>query len=277
LENMAFSVSVNLMIDDSREKIDLVTGFSSSKSCVGTYTYMACTLEAAVGEYDVIITGNSTELKSATPRILAIANNTQVNTTWDREAGGFDSTLAGLVTMHWSRWQGYVTYFKLDGALSTFAYNLETYSQFALPDNTTCPSFSDPMAAMLASWNRLMVYTGMIAAEIERTEEVEARMDPGMRVHDAVMGQQLEDVNVYKTNFDWFIAAVVVELVCIGIIAPLYWGWWNLGRPVGFSPLEMALVCPARRRRDFGFSQTDILSGIQSARPRRLRFERFSS
>lgn len=26
----------------------------------------------------------------------------------------------------------------------------------------------------------------------------------------------------------------------MAFIAPTYWGWWRIGRPVSFSPLEMA-------------------------------------
>lgn len=40
-----------------------------------------------------------------------------------------------------------------------------------------------------------------------------------------------------------YIAAAIVELVCILLVLPTYWGWWKLGRPVSFSPLELAKVC----------------------------------
>lgn len=53
-------------------------------------------------------------------------------------------------------------------------------------------------------------------------------------------GFQYGDQNVFQTNYWWFTAAAVLEVMCIACILPTYWGWRRLGRPVSFSPLELA-------------------------------------
>jgi hypothetical protein len=45
---------------------------------------------------------------------------------------------------------------------------------------------------------------------------------------------------VYQTQVGWVAGAfILIMLACLSII-PTYWGWWNLGRPVTMSPLEIA-------------------------------------
>jgi hypothetical protein len=45
---------------------------------------------------------------------------------------------------------------------------------------------------------------------------------------------------VYQTQVGWVAGAfILIMLACLSIV-PTYWGWWNLGRPVTMSPLEIA-------------------------------------
>lgn len=45
---------------------------------------------------------------------------------------------------------------------------------------------------------------------------------------------------VYATHRGWLAGGfVVMVLACLAIL-PTYWGWWNLGREVSMSPLEIA-------------------------------------
>ncbi len=43
---------------------------------------------------------------------------------------------------------------------------------------------------------------------------------------------------VYSTNPVYLALAVVVSLVGVLAVLPLYYGWWELGRPVSLNPLE---------------------------------------
>jgi hypothetical protein len=72
--------------------------------------------------------------------------------------------------------------------------------------------------------------------------DLQSRMDPGMFMHSTVNGTIEGSHPVYETNFIYFMAAAVVEVIVVAVLIPIYWGWWTLGRPVSFSPLEIAKV-----------------------------------
>lgn len=55
---------------------------------------------------------------------------------------------------------------------------------------------------------------------------------------------------VYSVSTAYLISAVVVSLLGVVAIAPLYWGWWELGRDVSFNPLEVAKAFHAEILRD---------------------------
>ena len=67
-------------------------------------------------------------------------------------------------------------------------------------------------------------------------------MDPGLSTQKTITGLLEGDHGVYHTNFWYFLAAALVEVICIAFVAPTYYGWWELGRPISFSPLELAKV-----------------------------------
>ena len=110
-------------------------------------------------------------------------------------------------------------------------------------DKSLCPAFADPLPDMLVSLNKAMLYAGAAAAKEDKAY-LKAHMDEGMadRVNRTVAGIRLGDQLVFETSFAWFCAAALVELVCIALILPTYWEFWTLGRPVSFSPLEIAKV-----------------------------------
>lgn len=55
---------------------------------------------------------------------------------------------------------------------------------------------------------------------------------------------------VYSVSTAYLTSAVVVSLLGVVAIAPLYWGWWELGRDVSFNPLEVAKAFHAEILRD---------------------------
>ncbi|KAJ9656512.1 hypothetical protein H2201_008525 [Coniosporium apollinis] len=49
-----------------------------------------------------------------------------------------------------------------------------------------------------------------------------------------------ETRTVYSISYPYLLCAVVVSLLGVVAVIPLYDGWWELGRPVSFNPLEIA-------------------------------------
>lgn len=67
--------------------------------------------------------------------------------------------------------------------------------------------------------------------------------NPNFPVNTTTTGYNYGTRSVFHTDYAFFAGAIIVQAVCIVLIAPTYWGWWRLGRSVSFSPLEIAKVC----------------------------------
>ena len=107
--------------------------------------------------------------------------------------------------------------------------------------DATCPSFRDPHDDMVAELNTLMVRAGLEASK-QDPAYLKSRLDQGVEFQTTTTGYLTGTESVYHTDFAFFAAAMVVELVCVALVAPTYWNWWKLGRSVSFSPLEIAKV-----------------------------------
>ena len=92
----------------------------------------------------------------------------------------------------------------------------------------------------------MMFYAGALAASQNSTTraKLQTQMDPWIEnpFGTTVTGQVIGDHTVYVTDYTYFGGAVLVELICILVILPIYWGYWTLGRRISFSPLELAKV-----------------------------------
>ena len=61
---------------------------------------------------------------------------------------------------------------------------------------------------------------------------------------------------VYSISRAYLISSVIVSLLGVVAIAPLYWGWWELGRDVSFNPLEVAKAFHAEILRDANWNMS---------------------
>lgn len=141
--------------------------------------------------------------------------------------------------------------FRVDGTLEPAILGYNVAIQYVVQNQTmagtqhgTCLSYRDPMSDVIATLNTAMMYTGAFAAKAPR-DDLSKRLDAGLEdsINTTVIGHVTGEHNVFHSNYWWFLAAVVVEVVCISTLIPTYWGWWRLGRGFSFSPLEVAQVC----------------------------------
>jgi hypothetical protein len=44
----------------------------------------------------------------------------------------------------------------------------------------------------------------------------------------------------YRTNFGFMAGAVISMIVCVLLVLPSYWKFWELGRPMSLTPAEIA-------------------------------------
>ena len=54
-----------------------------------------------------------------------------------------------------------------------------------------------------------------------------SHIDPSLPLHTATEGYFQGSHNIFHTNLHWFGAAAVVELVCIAVILPNYYGVYS--------------------------------------------------
>ena len=78
LSHTAFMIDVSLMMEHGTEKINLITGSAFSHDCMGVFNCTACTLESAIGEYEVTIEDDTISFDTIeAPTIVALANNSK--------------------------------------------------------------------------------------------------------------------------------------------------------------------------------------------------------
>jgi hypothetical protein len=223
LEHEAFIVSTNL-VEDVTETLNLVTGSSMSKDCVGVFSYKVCTLASAVGEYDVTVSGDKTRLDDpGHPRILALANNTPAAQYITPGLGAHRSTLSVLAWVSWFQWASTLSMFNIEGHYQDIQSGHGIDEGYRIRLDATCPSYLDPYEDVISALNKMMVYVGVFAAD-ENASYFETHMDPGWPVNTTTIGTVTGNHNVFKSDFGYFIAAALVEMACILLVAPTYWG-----------------------------------------------------
>ena len=257
----AFLIDISLLLD-GMEQVNLITGYSDTQDCIGTFNYTICSLSSAIGEYNVLIHENKVKFQPKPPRIIALANNTGVSYDWQEKYQGHPSTLAGIVANAYSQWVTSVMWIQLKNDIYEGGYNQKISMPFTnlATSREECPSFEDPQASVLQDLNRLMFIYGAISAQNNRRglppgksshSFIRSHLDPDLPLRTQAQGRLQGTHNVFQTNLHWFAAAAVVELVCIACILPTYFGWWRLGRSVSFSPLETAKVRLTARNFNF--------------------------
>ena len=242
LYRTGFMVSGNLVLGE-HETLTLITIYSNveSNTCVGEMYMDICTLASAIGEYEVTINNGVVLLNDGLPRIVALANNTQVDHGFNQNQAYHPSTLGGMWSYFTTQYASVVTYYYYQGSVVETQSGPMTPESHVIPgaNNPKCVSYSDPSMDMLKSLNRLMFNIGAGAAQQQLADSA---LDPGLLVNTTTMGYRKGHRNVFQTDLRWFAAAAAVEGLCVALILPTYFGYWRLGRKVSFSPLEIAKV-----------------------------------
>ena len=237
-EQFDFLTFLGLVVDQ-KETMDLVTGYSSVQNCVGKFTLTACSLVSAIGEYKVAIDNNTVSLVDpSNPRIVAKANNTAIQPLMPQSLLHF-STLAGLVNLFEDRYMASVAH----GSSVASSLDDGPIVRWMQPNIVgSCNSFVDPQKDLMSALNEVMFRIGVYAAQTHNTTLLTSTIDKGLTSNTTVAGTVTGHHNVFHTTYLFFIAAALVEAICVASILPTYWGWWTLGRAVSFSPFEIAKV-----------------------------------
>ena len=246
----------------------------ASGDCPGTLYSQSCVLRPAIVSYPVYITNDTTGLTSSPTLSLGMtydmwsSNSSSISPpAFDRsrkQQAGYEvlnyfpvleshvygdepeSYLAGLQ-------QGFNMYL---GGRATFDYGGNTGWQISqlgnapqyltnAPEQRQCgyiyanPMNPDPTAnvqSVVAAVNEMMF---ALATDLGRlaTETDMSAMPAGWSNYTAITRKPAVH---YQTNVPYMIGAVASIAVCIMLVLPVYWGYWQLGRKVSLGPFEIA-------------------------------------
>ena len=247
LEWEQFFMSVGIVLDD-KESLNLVTAYpeyTDVDNCSGHLNMTACTFDSAIGEYTISITdGKVTLLDAEHPRIISLSNTTAVDTHTNKN-GGKRSTLAPIVQVAFEKFESLSAFYSVSNATMSEISNgpaSPIVREFQKPSIGICPVYSDPRPYVMKDINKIVVWAGSAIASQNGSYKsyLESQTNPNLPMHTQVNGQRTGSHSVFHTDYAWFIAAALVETLCLAFIAPTYWGWWKLGRDMSFSPLEIA-------------------------------------
>lgn len=90
--------------------------------------------------------------------------------------------------------------------------------------------------------NELMFRLGVFAAIKYDDDQLKPLLDPDIQVHQHFVGHYQSPCEVFKSDWAFYLTAIVVEMLSIVLVASTFWGYWKLGRNVSLSPLETAKV-----------------------------------
>lgn len=211
---------------------------------------------SAIGEYPIRISNGELTLldPKALPKIIALANNTAITDETVRKLnlvyqGMTLSTLAGIANAAALQYTFTDGVFRIPGTnectsftTSTSSINIFGFSIMSGGFEGCIPHFADPRDKIIGSLNHLMVRAGIYWPQTEPEPFLERWLDDGLGIHTNYSAIPLSKVPVFKSDFNYFAAAAVLELCTILAILYCFFGFWQLGRDVSFSPLELAKV-----------------------------------
>ncbi|KAK3109257.1 hypothetical protein LTR53_017683 [Teratosphaeriaceae sp. CCFEE 6253] len=216
----------------------------------GSYVETACWYVPAILKYEVSIRDTEVTVLDYQGRVVDTANNTR----------SFDATLpvdlvqpitvdaistqlglalntnatVAMVASPGSSWSVDPT--------SPCGAQIAKYYDFAPGSSTTGIHLFDPTADILAAVNELYLRAGVATS---RWANLTSLMDPGQSATQVLAAVQATTEDVYKSDLAWFAGAAVLEILAVLFVAPLFWGWWRLGRVGMLSPFELALAFDA--------------------------------
>ena len=96
---------------------------------------------------------------------------------------------------------------------------------------------SDPLQDLAYDLNRLMLISSMRASTNFKLDQAGEIREENVQLWHGVMGVADE---IYRSNYWWGAAAMVVSFLCLLCVLPSYWKFWELGRKVTLGPIEVA-------------------------------------
>lgn len=87
----------------------------------------------------------------------------------------------------------------------------------------------------------------------------------------AAEGREVLTMAVYESHYNFLLGGLIVMLLATFAMIPLFHGWWNLGRDVSLSPVEIAMAFKAPHT-DGGDANADVSTLLKQIGKRRAQY-----
>ena len=255
----------------------------NSGACTGTRTERTCSLAPATLRYPVKLVGDVVTLGDAllNGSTTSFQPPGSINNTFMDGGGDYSSwTLGGLYVAASTLFNSNATY-TFGGGIGTYPTLPDTLSNQFLdlsPDsfngvktssNVTVAigcnlNWTDPTPHILSELNSMAFMLSLSAA----THPYRNTSAPPVAQRLTMM--QTSDVNVYRSEYRFLVASTILTTAFVLLIAPTFFGWWELGRRVTLNPIETAKAFDAELLRGVS-SNAELSALVSSIGGRRLR------
>jgi Protein of unknown function (DUF3176) len=228
---------------------------NATSDCTGTMTLRSCTLRPASLRYPINLEGNVLSLGN----IIEGSNITSFQPASSNVVsidGGSDFdrwTLGGLYVAANNLFASNASY-QFTGGHGSVVYLPDTLSnQFvqiaptflgASNDSTSiynisipqvCSSnWADPTKHILTSLNELAFRVSLLSGGIEFRN---TSKPPDAQV---LHMEEISTVNVFHSEYHYLLGSSLLGAFFVLLVAPTFWGWWEIGRSVTLNPIEIA-------------------------------------
>lgn len=200
------------------------------QDCDGTSWNKTCSLQHAVLEYPILMTGSTITILTGSGDLRTISTepNGEVGGEPDSErvftglsiaANSITSSSSSIEAAGPHGWSFYTA-----GPLTSF------YLQ-SREVNTCQMDFTDPTEDILSSLNEIMFRISLAAFNSSALSSSKST--------NYTLSRQVAEIH-YESHYAYLVAATVISLVACASLLPTFDKFWTLGRPMSLSPIEVA-------------------------------------
>ncbi|KAI9698653.1 MAG: hypothetical protein M1836_003763 [Candelina mexicana] len=219
--------------ESNPDSIQLNVQYKATTDCVGDLVVSTCLLRAAVVEYPVVFRNDSVTLNPNSSitddklkRYLKVDPNRTIGGT---TLGGIALALNNrFLSVAASRFTGAVGPYTLEtnGSLATeYVATADDKAAYNAANNCNI-TFFDPIADLVAVTREIMFRTAIRAANASTIQKVQAT--------------EVAIRTVYRSHYLFLGLSILVTMLGVVFVAPIFGGWWHLGRGMSMSPIETA-------------------------------------
>ncbi|KAF8250484.1 hypothetical protein K440DRAFT_618996 [Wilcoxina mikolae CBS 423.85] len=255
----ALSTNITFFGTEDPSLISVSTSHKPDSDCIGKYVLTECSLRAAMVKYPMSINNGIITFAQR-----ASGDNDTVALVLDlpREMAGlgiWGSTLGGIALAAQNKYHSKADFY-FGGSyqvISTGSTAVDYINSNTSADGSCEMTWEDPTPDIL-NGIREMTFRAAIAASNSSTTQTAKATEDMLQT-------------IYISHYKFLFLALTLPLLAVLVIIPLFFGWWELGRSVSFSPLELAKAFDAPVLSGPG-SNADINRLLEVVGDRKVRY-----